>query len=159
VSELLDPRTINATWHVGPFAEVRVGDHVTRYVRRGTGPSVLLLLGDTEANPLWSSLIETLIAGHRVIIPQRAPDSEHSAVCLRGFIEGIGACDLDMIAGGSAIGAALEVASSDEFTVRKLILLTTASSTPEPSSERILWIPGDQSTDASMQRIEEFLRR
>jgi hypothetical protein len=157
VSELLDPRTINATWHLGPFAEVRVGDHVTRYVRRGTGPSIILLLGDTEANPLWSSLIETLVASHRVIIPQPAPEGERSAVCLRGFIEGIGACDLVMIAGGSAISAALEVAAADEFTVRKLILLPTGASNTEPS-ERILWIPRDQSTASSMQRIEEFLR-
>ena len=158
MSELLDPRTINATWHLGPFAEVRVGDHVTRYVRRGTGPSVLLLLGHTEANPLWSALIETLVAGHRVIIPQPPPDGDHSAICLRAFIEGIGACDLVIIAGGSAIDAALEVASSDEFTVRKLILLPTDSHSAERSSERILWIPADQSVPSSIQRVEEFVR-
>ena len=57
MSDLLSLCTSNATWHSGPCAEVRVGEHVTRYVRRGSGPSVVLIGADAKANPVWGPLV------------------------------------------------------------------------------------------------------
>ena len=62
MSDLSDLCNPSATWHDGPCAEVRVGDHAIRYVRRGTGSSVVVVGADAHANPLWLPLIEILAA-------------------------------------------------------------------------------------------------
>jgi len=157
VSELLDLRTVNATWHTGPCAEVRVGEHVTRYVRRGSGPSVLLLGADTEANPLWEPLLESIAATHRVIIPQLPPDAVDQSTWLRGFIEGLGLSAVALIAGSALCEAALDLAAVDDFTVRKLILLPGDRAVVGYSGARALWVRPEWSQADALQRVSYFL--
>jgi len=157
VSELLDLRTVNATWHVGPCAEVRVGEHVTRYVRRGSGPSVVLLGADAEANPLWAPLLESIAATHRVIIPQLPPDGVDQSTWLREFIEGLGLSEVVLIAGSSLCEAALDLAAVDDFTVRKLILLPGESAAVGHSGARALWVEPEWSQPTVLQRVRNFL--
>jgi hypothetical protein len=157
VSELLDLRTVNATWHVGPCAEVRVGEHVTRYVRRGSGPSVVLLGADADANPLWSPLLGTIAANHRVIIPQLPPDGVDQGMWLRGFIEGLGLSAVVVIAGPALCEAALDVAAVDDFTVRKLVLLPGDAAAVGYSGARALWVQPEWSQADGLQRVLDFL--
>jgi hypothetical protein len=156
VSDLLDLCTLNATWNRGPCAEVRVGEHVTRYVRRGTGPSVVLLGADAEANPIWSPLVESLSTSHRLVVPQMPLECVDSSEWLRGFIEGIGLTSVVMIAGGALADAALELATADDFTVRKLVLVPNDGAIGQ-ASDRLLWVSPDWPTADSVRRIEEFV--
>jgi hypothetical protein len=139
VSDLLNLFVPNATWRDGPCAEVRVGDHVIRYVRRGTGSSIVVVGGDSDANPGWRQLIQNLAASHRVIVTQPPPVDADVSSWLRGFIEGVGLTSVTLIAGGTVAEAATDVASADDFTVRKLILLP---------------VDGSTSIDESLRRIE-----
>jgi hypothetical protein len=157
VSELLDLRTVNATWHVGPCAEVRVGEHVTRYVRRGSGPSVVLLGADADANPLWAPLVESVAATHRVVVPQLPTDGANHSAWLRGFIEGLGLSAVVIMAGSALCEAALDLAAVDDFTVRKLVLLPEDSAAVGYSGARALWIQPEWSQADALQRVRNFL--
>jgi hypothetical protein len=159
VSELLDLRTLNATWHDGPCAEVRVGEHVTRYVRRGSGQSVVLVGADVEANALWAALIESLASGYRMILPQCPPRDVDASIWLRGFIEGIGLTSCVLIAGGPATAAAVDLATSDSFTVRKLVVIGNGNAGPSLNGCRALWVPPNWSPADSTRRIEEFIHQ
>jgi hypothetical protein len=157
VSNVLDLRTVNATWHLGPFAEVRVGDHVTRYVRRGNGPSVVLLGMGVETNPIWVPLVESLTPGHRLFIPQPPAEGVHSFSCLRGFIEGLGLSAIMLVAGGASAAPALELATADDFTVRKLVLVTGEGVSSGWADERVFVARPEWPTAESVARILEFL--
>lgn len=158
MSDLLDLCTPNANWHLGPCAEVRVGDHVTRYVRRGTGPSVVLVGPDSRANPVWAPLVEHLAPSHRIVVPQLPPSDADVASWLRGFIEGIGLTSIVLIAGNGTSAAALDVAMADDLLVRKLVLMPTdADSVRLLDAERTLLVPPTASPAESLQRIEQFI--
>ena len=157
MSELLDLRTVNATWHAGPCAEVRVGEHVTRYIRRGSGPSVVLIGADADANPLWSPMLESVAANHRVIIPQLPLDGVDSTTWLREFIEGLGLSAVAVIAGASLCGAALDVAAVDDFTVRKLVLLPDDVAAVGYAGARALLVQPEWSQTEALQRVLDFL--
>jgi hypothetical protein len=157
VSNLLDLCTTNSTTSLGPCAEVRVGEHVTRYVRRGSGPAVVVVGADTHASPVWTPLVEWLATSHRVFVPEPPPTADADvSVWLRGFIEGIGVSSIVLIAGDAAFNAALDLATTDDFTVRRLILLTTSKG-GQPASDRTLWLLPEWSPTDSLQRTEAFL--
>jgi hypothetical protein len=167
VSNLLDLCTADSTTRLGPCAEVRVGEHVTRYVRRGTGPSVVVVGADAQASPVWSPLVEQLVGTHRVVVPQQPPEGADVGTWLRGFIEGIGLTAIVLIAGGAATAASLDLTASDDFTVRRLVLLPTAGEngdTPDAGRvdgqtavDRMLWVLPDWTTADALQRIESFI--
>ncbi len=157
VSDLLDLRTVNATWHLGPCAEVRVGEHVTRYVRRGSGPSVLLLAADAESNPVWGPLVENLSGTHRLVVPQLPSKCVDATEWLRGFIEGIGLTAVLMIAAGMLNDPALELTTTDDFTVRKLVLLSGGAEGTGESSQRVLRVSSERDTHQAVREVVAFL--
>ena len=168
MSNLLDLCTPDSTTRLGPCAEVRVGEHVTRYVRRGTGSSVVVVGADAQASPVWSPLVDQLVASHRVVVPQPPAPGADIGAWLRGFIEGIGLTAIVLIAGGAAATASLDLAASDDFTIRRLVLLPTAGDnhhTPgsrsrgedQIAADRTLWVLPEWSTPDSLQRIESFI--
>lgn len=164
MTSLLHHFAPNATWHDGPCAEVRVGDHAIRYMRRGTGPSIVVVSDDGDSHPMWRRLVESLAPNHRIFLTQPPPAGVDTPSWLRGFIEGIGLASIILIAGGAAAPAAMEVAAADDFTVRKLILLPIDG--PAPSTEYDAW-PADapenflaltaSSAEESLSRIERFI--
>ena len=157
MSDLLDLRTVNEVWHVGPCAEVRVGEHVTRYVRRGSGPSVVLLGAESESTAIWRSLVEWLGSDYRITIPQAPSDDTDRSEWLRGFIEGLGLSAFILVASAEFRTAALDLATADDLTVHRLVLLPDPSSPVGQSTSRDLWIaPGWTPTEA-LRRIEIFL--
>ena len=157
MSDLLDLRTVNEAWHVGPCAEVRVGEHVTRYVRRGSGPSVVLLGAESESTPIWRSLVEWLGSDYRITIPQAPSDDTDRSEWLRGFIEGLGLSAFILVASSEFRAAALDLATADDLTVHRLVLLPDPSSPAAQTTSRELWIaPGWTPTEA-LRRIETFL--
>jgi len=157
VSDLLDLRTVNDAWHAGPCAEVRVGEHVTRYVRRGSGPSVVLLGAKAESSLIWRSLVQRLGSNYRITIPQAPSDGVDPSEWLRGFIEGLGLTAFVLIAAAELRAAALDLASADDFTVQKLVLLPDQGPQVGESSSRVLWIIPEWSPSEALRHIETFL--
>lgn len=157
MSDLLDLRTVIATWHLGPCAEVRVGEHVTRYVRRGSGPAVVLLGAQTETNPVWAPLVEALASNYRLVIPQPPSEEVDASAWLRGFVEGLGLSSFVLIAGGSLTTAAFELAIVDDLLVRKLVLLAGEGSPAHAMTSRVLWAAAEWSPAESLHHIEHFI--
>ena len=157
MSDLLDLRTVNEAWHVGPCAEVRVGEHVTRYVRRGSGPSVVLLGAEAESNAMWRSLVEWLGSNYRITIPQAPSDGADRSEWLRGFIEGLGLSAFILVASTEFRAAALDLATADDLTVHKLVLLPDPSSPIRQSTSRELWIGPAWTPTEALRHMETFL--
>ena len=164
MSTLLPLFVLNATWNDGPCAEVRVGEHVIRYVRRGAGPSIVVVSDPGDSHAMWSRLVESLAPSHRIFLTQPPPAGVDVTSWLRGFIEGIGLASIILIAGGASGAAAREVAAVDDFTVRKLILLPVDGSDgtadydawPADAPENFLALTAG-SADESLSRIERFI--
>jgi hypothetical protein len=123
---------------------------------------------DAQASPVWSPLVEQLVGSHRVVVPQPPPEGTDLSTWLRGFIEGIGLTAIVLIAGGAAAAPSLDLATSDDFTVRRLVLLPTAGENGDaPGSasraegqtavDRTLWVRPEWPTSDSLQRIESFI--
>lgn len=157
MSELLDLRTVSETWHAGQCAEVRVGEHVTRYVRRGSGPSVVLLGADSITSPVWTPLVEWLASSHRVTVPQVPADVVDTTEWFREFIEGLGMPSFVLFAGAEFLPVALDLLALDDFTVLKLVLLPKEPSSVGQSSSRMLWVLPEWSPGEALQRVETFL--
>jgi hypothetical protein len=158
VSDLLDLRTVNATFTVGPCAEVRVGEHVIRYVRRGSGPCIVLLDADAEANPVWGPLVDSLAAGHRIVVPQPPSESvDDTSSWLRGFVEGLGLSSCVVIAGPALTNAALDLVADDDLLVRKLVLIGDGGATIGAPTSRILRVDPATAVAESVGRIEAFV--
>lgn len=135
MSDFLDLCAANANRHLGPCAEVRVGDHVTRYVKRGTGsPPIVVVSAGPTPQPAWAALIEALGAKHRMVFPEPPPTNGEFTGWVRGFVEGVGLSGVVVLAGGLAYDAAAELTVADAFTFRGVVL-----------------VPGDDGRDRSGQ--------
>ena len=131
---------------------------MTRYVRRGTGPAVVLVGADVDTNPVWRPLVERLESGHRIVVPQPPPANADVTAWLRGFIEGLGLTSVVLIAGNGSSAAALELATADDFLVRELVLMPNPGEpVGDALPERMLWVKPDDSPMHSLQRIEDFI--
>ena len=157
MSELLDLRTVNETWHAGPCAEVRVGDHVTRYVRRGSGPSVVLLGADSKTSPVWRPLVEWLTSSYRVTVPQVPSNRVDTTEWFREFVEGLGLPSFILFAGAGYHSVALDLLTLDDFPVQKLVLLPQDGASVGKSSSRLLWMLPEWSPVEGLRRVETFL--
>src|SRR5687768_2937389 len=92
------------------WAEVRAHDQVIRYRRIGVGRPVLVLHSPDDPDPLWPELLDTLGASYRVIVPD-APERETDVTTwLTGFLEGLGAISVRIVASDRFCMPALELA-------------------------------------------------
>lgn len=97
---------------------------VTRYVRRGVGPPVVLLRReDGPHGELWPALVETIAERCRVIIPE-VPDADAEfGSWMRGFLDGVGLPPVTLIAAGTLCVPALEFALLDADRLSGLLLV------------------------------------
>lgn len=168
MSDLLDYCATTASWASGKCAEVRAGDHVTRYVRRGSGSPVIVVGANAKENALWAPLVENLAARHRLVIPETPKAEQDVAAWLRSFIEGIGVSSVALVAGGKSSSPALALASADDFIVRKLVLVpsgesngngaTSIDATPSTlDPDRMLSVAPEWHPAEAVERIERFI--
>jgi hypothetical protein len=168
VSDLLDYCATTASWTSGKCAEVRVGDHVTRYVRRGCGSPVILLGASVNGGSIWPTLVDALAARHRLVIPETPKAESDVAAWLRSFMEGLGVSSVVLVAGWKNREPALSLASVDDFTVRKLVLVPDGGSSGadlasigvEPSgldADRMLLVDPDWQHSLAIERVERFI--
>lgn len=102
-------------------AEVRTGGEVMRYCRAGTGRPVLLLAPDL-GETLWLEVLQALVTRCRVIVPELAADGV-TASRLVGFLEGLGAPDVLLVATGDYCLAALELTLAAPDQISRLLLV------------------------------------
>jgi pimeloyl-ACP methyl ester carboxylesterase len=114
-----------ATRLTGGWSEVRAADHVTRYMRFGSGsgaPVVILTPGTADAN-IWPEVFEALSADRRVLIPD-LPDAEGCfAPRLTAFLDGLGLSSVTLVAPGSFCVPALEFALLEPDRLNRLVLV------------------------------------
>ena len=105
------------------WLEVRARDHVMRYRRWGTGPSVLLLAAADAPDPLWPELLEALGARFRLIVPELSPAEPDPTALLTAFLEGIGTTSAAVVAVDALCVAALELALRGGEQIGRLVLV------------------------------------
>jgi hypothetical protein len=145
-----------------------VGDHVTRYVRRGSGSPVVMIGANRDLSAVWVPLVEALGGAYRLVVPQPPPPDAgvDVAAWLREFIEGVGLSSVALIAGGAARAPALELATVDDFMIRRLVLVPGMGDDPAdaptepsdpPDAARALWVLPEWSPADAVERIQEFI--
>lgn len=115
------PSPLAALHSPDAWSEVRAHDRVVRYHRLGAGRPVVVLGWGAGPADVWPELVPHIAAGHRAILPDApAPDAAFAA-WLRGFLEGIGAPSVSLVAAGAYCIAALEFALRGEGVERLVV--------------------------------------
>lgn len=120
-----------------PWAEVRTTARVMRYRRSGAGPTVLLLGADAGPTPLASDLVEALGLRFRVIVPD-VPIGPFAVSWLAEFLDGLGSCQVAIMAANHQCMAAIELAFREPERVTRMVLV--------PDGE-----PDDNTTEGALQ--------
>lgn len=107
-------------------AEVRAGEHVVRYMHRGTGRPVLLLPPSVSADPLWMALADALCERFRVIVPE-LPPGDDGAAPLQAFLEGMGASGIAVVAVDGLCVPALELVLAQSEQIARTVLVTSGA--------------------------------
>ena len=111
-----------------PWAEVRAHDRVMRYRRFGVGRPVVVLHAPDDHDPFWPALLEVLGAGCRLILPE-LPDPEADLTAwLAGFLEGLGAARVRILAAERFALPVLELALLETDQIVGLVLVTSGPS-------------------------------
>jgi hypothetical protein len=105
-----------------PWAEVRASDRVMRYRRCGAGPTLLLLGAESGPSPISTELIAALSARFRVIVPD-VPAESTAAAWITEFLEGLGTCEVAILAANHLCMPAIELALRGIEQVRRLVLI------------------------------------
>jgi len=149
-------------------AEVRAREHVIRYRRAGSGTPVLVLVHpEVRATAAWSELVAALSDHFRVLIPE-VPTSCAAPEWLTGFLEGLGASTVDVIADDPLWLPAVQLALSGEDQVARLVIVVSESDDdvsltsalaagPRSAAVPLLLVGRKVSTSELVQRVTEFL--
>lgn len=167
MSDPLDLSTATAESHFGRCAEVRVGDRVTRYVRRGSGLPVIIIGLNDESGPVCARLAAALLDGVRLIAPEPTVSPADFVPWLRGFVEGIGATSAAVIVGGIWWAAAAELQCGGAGDFRALIIVppdTTSEADFRAATEAhrnttvpTVWVRPEWTHDEALRRVEEII--
>lgn len=106
----------------GAWAEVRTQSRVIRYRRTGTGRPLLVLGAPRSPDPLWEAVLGAFGAFRRVE-PEPPADEADPAAWIADFLEGIGATEVTVLAGGRFGAAALELTSADAQQVSRVVVV------------------------------------
>src|SRR5215831_14021023 len=159
-----------ATRLVGGWSEVRAADHVTRYMRFGTGtgaPVIILTPATAEAN-VWPELFDVLSADRRVYVPDLPDDECCFAPRMAAFLDGLGLSSVTLIAPASFCLPALEFALLEPERVDRLVLVprggaeeTGLTGTLAMKAPRrdigVLLVRRDASAAQAVERVTEFV--
>src|SRR6185503_3414586 len=117
------------------WGEVHAHNQVMSYRHRGGGPLVVLLGAESSAN-LWPELPVLLSRDFRVVLPQ-LPVTADVANWLACLLDGLGASDVAVIAGGHYCFPAVELALGlgGGEAVSRLVLVGDGNLTAEAERE------------------------
>lgn len=109
-------------------AEVRAREHVIRYRRAGSGTPVLVLVHpDVRLSPTWSALLSALSDRFRVLVPELDGSVANTSQWITGFLEGLGACTVDVIADDPYWLPAVRLALGDDEQVARVVVVVSES--------------------------------
>jgi hypothetical protein len=126
----------------GDWAEVRAHEEVTRYRRSGAGPAVLLLDTREEPAALWPELLRQLSDRFRFTLPEVPRGAELTTRWLAGFLEGLGAPAVAIIAVGGCTIPAFELAMRGSEQVSRVVLVPLEPGDAEASGVMSARVPG-----------------
>lgn len=118
-SSLLDVLGIDhARW-----ASLQANQRSTRYRCTGRGPVAIVLLRSVRTRGVWAALLGELANAHRVLIPEFDWPAGELATWLRGFVDGVGARQVILVAGEDLTLAAAELRLEDPDRVSHAVLV------------------------------------
>lgn len=149
-----------------PLCQVHVAGRVINYRRLGAGarPAILLSSEPPEGD-MWPSALSLLVLRYRLSAPvmQQGFESDFTAL-LRGFLDGVGAEAVTLVATGAWCGPALDFAAADQERVERLILIPRDTQYAAPIGEAMgqttlfgLVIPRDRAEPAALEALSRFI--
>lgn len=115
----------------GNWAVLQENQRSTRYLRTGRGAVAILLLRSLHVRGLWPSILTELANTHRLIIPEYAWPARDVGAWLRGFVDGLGARHIVLVAGDDLALPAAELALEEPERIGSLVLI------PESTNEHM----------------------
>jgi hypothetical protein len=149
------------------WAQVHAREHVTRYLRRGTGRPLVALSDDTTTDAPWPVLAAALSASYRVLLPEipAGVAGEAFGAWLDAFLDGTGASPVSLLAFGARCADALAFAAADAGGGRlaRVVLVpgTSAHAAPlagaAPLVVPTMIVPPVAPTDMAFGAVRRFL--
>lgn len=148
-------------------AMVRAGESVTAYLRTGNGKPVILLRVADHHDRLWALTLEQLSLGHRVILPELAPDPSTLDDWFGAFHDGLGIGAASLVVDDNYAVPALRLALAHGSRVERLVFVSTRTSASDQTgalqdswgsdAHRLLVIAGREPVEQVAARIVEFV--
>lgn len=146
------------------WATVHARERVTRYLRRGTGRAVVALSDATATDAPWPVLAAALSARHRVLLPELPGGCPAAfAAWLDGFLDGVGAAPVSLVAFGRRCAEALAFAAIDAEGLARVVLVpdtadeAAALARAVPSGVPVMVVPPALSPATAFPAVQRFL--
>ena len=147
------------------WAQVHAREHVTRYLRRGTGRPLVALSDDTATDTPWPVLAAALSARYRVLLPEIPAGATAGAFAswLDAFLDGVGAEPVSLVAFGARCAEVLAFAAEDAGRLGRVVLVPgdaeevvpLARSAPSPVP--VMVVPPAAPTAMAFGAVQRFL--
>jgi hypothetical protein len=146
------------------WAQVYAREHVTRYLRRGTGRPIVALSDDTASDAPWPVLAAALSARYRVLLPEIPAGAAGAgfAAWLDGFLDGVGAEPVSLVAFGGRCAEVLAFADEDAGRLARVVLVpgdadaaALAGAVPPPVP--VMVVPPVAPTAMAFGAVQRFL--
>ena len=145
------------------WAQVHARDHVTRYLRRGTGRPLVALSDDTATDAPWPVLAAALSARYRVLLPEIpvAPGADFAA-WLDAFLDGVGATPVSLVAFGARCAETLAFAAGDAERLARVVLVPGSAAEAAPlvgatGAVPVMVVPPVAATAMAFGAVQRFL--
>lgn len=148
-------------------AMVRAGENVTAYLRIGNGKPVILLRGAGYHEALWSSVLEQLSLGFRVIVPEASPAPTSLGDWFAAFHDGLGIDAASLVVDDTYAVAATRLVLAHGSRIERVVFVSRNAGAGESvgaiadswSGElHPLLLTDHEPVEEVVARIVEFLR-
>jgi len=113
----------NSSRSAESWGEVRTRDFTARYRRSGAGRALLLLHSAESSEALWPEVLEILISGFRLVVPDPPPAETEVEPWLSLLLEGLGMSNVTVVASDGFCIAALERALLEPDRISRIVLV------------------------------------
>lgn len=149
------------------WAEVRVGDLLTRYRRRGSGQPIVVVADVDELtapDARWPRIADAMATRGRTFVPAvpapvRAAGGDHAAFTdwLFGFLEGLGLEAVTLVAAEPFCAATHAFADAEPDRVTRLVVVASAAGVETGGELPTLVLPPELALADAERRAREFV--
>lgn len=141
-------------------AVVQSGHTITSYLRAGAGRPVVLLSRSLTDGAAPDTLVRTLGASFRVLVPQLPTEPEPLADWLVPFLDGLGLAEVAAVADHALAPALLRFAHAEPDRISRIVILSPAGCGPlaaDGVTQPLLCACIDCSIEALVGQVAWFL--